>query len=215
MRTRFADIPAEVQPGSVFETYGANAIPRLGKKYYPLLSKLHGAVGDAWLQKLVDMGPDKIQTKINFHQKKFRSRPRVAAIYQVAGPYQRSVIDRFATVAAACRMAIKVGLLPWAIEDTDTGIESCVVRWALGEHDRLDTIVVAIVEVMDGLQSWEGTPSQLLPELNGAVDSPESLGRWLRRRENVQRLNAVGFEIAVSSPRNHTRLIRIERIEAE
>ena len=43
MRTRFADIPAEAQPGSVFDTFGADAIPGLGKKYYPLLGKLYGS----------------------------------------------------------------------------------------------------------------------------------------------------------------------------
>ncbi len=215
MRTRFADIPAEVQPGSVFETFGADAIPGLGKKYYPLLGKLHGAVGDAWLQALVNMGPEKIRAEVNHHQQEFRSRPRVQAIYQVAGPYQRSVIDRFATVAAACRMAIEVGLLPWKIEDTDADVEACVIRWA--DYDRLNPVVVAIIEFMGERQSWEGTASQLLTELNGAVDSAESLGRWLRKSENVRRLKAVGFEIARTkdTTRNRTKLIRIERVGAE
>jgi hypothetical protein len=64
---------------------------------------------------------------------------------------------------------------------------------------------------------WEGTASQLLTELNGAVDSAESLGRWLRKSENVRRLKAVGFEIAPTkdTTRNRTRLIRIERVGAE
>lgn len=47
MRARFADVPAEVQRGSVFETFDANAISRLGRTYYPLLGKFYGAVGDA------------------------------------------------------------------------------------------------------------------------------------------------------------------------
>ena len=129
MRTRFADIPADVQPGTVFETFGADVIPELGNKYYPLLSKLYGAVGDAWLQVLVDLGPEKIKTKVNHHQQEFRSRPRMQAIYSLAAPYQRSVIGRFATVAAACRLAIEAGLL-WKDADTDADVEACVIRWA-------------------------------------------------------------------------------------
>jgi hypothetical protein len=214
MRTRFADTPAEVQPGSAFETFGADAIPRLGKKYYPLLGKLYGAVGDAWLQALVNMGPEKIKAQVNRHQQEFRSRPRVQAIYRVAGPYQRSVIDRFGTVAAACRMATEVGL-PWKIEDTDADVEACVIRWA--DYDRLNPVVAAIIEFMGERPLWEGTASQLSTELNGAVDSAESLGHWLRKSENVRRLNAVGFEIAHTrdTTPNRTKLIRIERVGAE
>ena len=214
MRTRFADIPAEVQPGSVFETFGADAIPGLGKKYYPLLGKLYGAFGDAWLQALVNMGPEKIRAEVNHHQQEFRSRPKVQAIYRVTGPYQRSVIDRFGTVAAACRMAIEVGL-PWKIEDTDAGVEACVIRWA--DYDRLNPVVVAIIEFMGERPLWEGTASQLSTELNGAVDSAESLGHWLRKSENARRLKAVGFEIAHTrdTTPNRTKLLRIERVGAE
>jgi hypothetical protein len=138
----------------------------------------------------------------------------VQAIYRVAGPYQRSVIDRFGTVAAACRMATEVGL-PWKIEDTDADVEACVIRWA--DHDRLNAVVVAIIEFMGEQRLWEGTATQLLTELNDAVDSAESLGRWLRKSENVRRLNAVGFQITHTkdATRKRTKLIRIERVGAE
>jgi hypothetical protein len=214
MRTRFADIPAEVQAGSVFETFVADVIPELGNKYYPLLSKLYGAVGDAWLQVLVDLGPEKIATKVNHHQQKFRSRPRMQAIYSLAGPYQRSVIDRFATVAAACRLAIEAGLL-WKDADTDADVEACVIRWA--DHERLNTIVAAIVQFMLERPSWKGTASQLVTKLNGAVDSPEALGRWLRKSENLQRLKLAGLEIAQGKDKTHnrSRLIRIGKIGVE
>jgi hypothetical protein len=214
MRTRFADIPAEVQPASVFETFGADAIPGLGKKYYPLLGKLYGAVGDAWLQFLVDMGPEKIKAEVNHQQQEFRARPRVQAIYQGAAPYQRSVVDRFGTVAAACRMAIEVGL-PWKSEDTDADMEACLIRWA--EHVKMNPVVVAIVEFMHGRQCWEGTATQLSTGLNGAVDSPESLGHWLGEAENVRRLKAVGFAIAHTrdKTRNRTKLIGIKRVGAK
>ncbi len=86
------------------------------------------------------MGPEKIKAVVDQYQQEFGARPKLQAIYKAAAPYQRSVIDRFSTVAAACRMAIEVGLLPWNAEDTDS-IETCVTRWAA--HDNFNLIVMA------------------------------------------------------------------------
>jgi hypothetical protein len=213
MKTRFADVPGEVQPGSVFETFSADELPGLGRSYYPLLGQLYGAVGDAWLQVLVDMGPEQIQGEVQEHQQEFRACPQVQALYQIALPYQRSVIDRFATVAAACRMAInKIGL-PWDLEDTDAAIEACVSRWA-GYDKRLDRVAAAIIAFMHGQTSWQGTATELLQHLNGAIASAKALGRWLNKPENLQRLNAVSFEITLGrdSSTERNRLIRIDRI---
>jgi hypothetical protein len=174
MRTRFADVPAAVQAGSVFERFGANDIPSLGRKFYPLVSKLYGAVGDAWLQYLVDMGPEQIKATANHYQEEFRSRPKVRALYTLGAPYQRSVIDRFATVAAACRMATDAGLL-WKNADTNADIEACVARWA--DHEKMDAVVAAIAGFMRDRQSWQGTASQLQAGLDGAIGSPDCTGR--------------------------------------
>jgi uncharacterized protein (DUF927 family) len=210
MRTRFADVPAAVQAGSVFEKFSADQIPGLGRKFYPLVSKLYGAVGDTWLQYLVDIGPEQITTAVNHYQEGFRARSKVQALYAVAAPYQRSVIDRFATVAAACRMAIDAGLL-WKNADTDADIEACLLRWA--EHEQMDTVVAAIVHFMADRVSWQGTASQLMDHLHGAIDSAEALGRWLKDRENLQRLKLAGFQVVErrNKTRDRSRLIRIER----
>jgi hypothetical protein len=165
------------------------------------------------------LGPEEITTKVTRYQQEFHSRLKVQAIYKVGVPYQRSVIDRFGTVAAALRMAIEVGLLRWKSEDTDAGIEACVVRWA--DYDKMNPVVIAIVRFMGERQSWEGTASQLLKDLsrlsNGVVESPEALGRWLKKPENLQRLEMAGVKIAETRDRsrNRTKLIRIERIEEE
>jgi hypothetical protein len=125
------------------------------------------------------------------------------------------VIDRFATVAAACRMAIDAGLLR-DNADTDADIEACVLRWAKHEK-RMDTVVAAVVAAvvrfMRGRQSWQGTASELKSQLNIAIDSPEALGRWLKKPENLQRLKLAGFKVVQSKSRTRDRskLIRIER----
>jgi hypothetical protein len=50
----------------------------------------------------------------------------------------RSVINRFALVAAALRMAIEANLLTWSINDTDLGIAHCMTRWLASRKGRLD-----------------------------------------------------------------------------
>jgi hypothetical protein len=209
MRTRFADIPAEVQAGSVFEKFGANEIPSLGRKFYPLVSKLYGAVGEAWLQHLVDVGPQQIRATVHEYQEEFRSRPKVQALCAVAAPYQRSVIDRFATVAAACRMAMRAGLL-WRNADTDADIEACVLRWA--EHEKMNTVVAAVAQFMRDRQSWQGTASELTSHVNGAIGSAEALGKWLKKSENLRRLKLAGFRIVQrrDKARNRSKVIYIE-----
>ncbi len=214
MQTRFADVPAAVQAGSVFETYTADEISGLGSKFYSLVNKFYGAAGDTWLQYLVDMGPEQITTTVNQYQKEFRARPKVQALYAVAAPYQRSVVDRFATVAGACRMASGAGLL-WANADTDADIESCVMRWA--QQEKMDTVVAAIAQVMGDEPSWQGTASQLKARLNGAIDSADSLGRWIKKSENMTKLKLAGFKVMQrkSKTRDRARLIRIERVGVE
>jgi hypothetical protein len=214
MRTRFADVPAAVQPGSVFENYSADDIPGLGRKFYHLASLYYGAIGDAWLQLLVDIGPEQIPATVSRHQEQFCAQPQVRALYKVAAPYQRSVIDRFATVAAALRMATDAGLL-WKNADTDAQIEACVLRWAAQE--KMDTVVVAIAQVMGDQLSWQGTASELKSKLDGAIDSADSLGRWIKKSENLTKLRLAGFNVvqSKSKTRDRSKLIRIERVGAE
>jgi hypothetical protein len=67
---------------------------------------------------------------------------------------------------------------------------------------------------MHGQTSWQGTATELLQHLNGAIASAKALGRWLNKPENLQRLNAVSFEITLGrdSSTERNRLIRIDRI---
>jgi hypothetical protein len=60
LKVRLVDVPAEVETDSAFETCPREQIEELGKRFYPLTSELHGAVGRAWLQHLVDLGAETI-----------------------------------------------------------------------------------------------------------------------------------------------------------
>ena len=68
LKVRLVDVPAEVQPDSAFETCPREQIEELGKRFYPLTSELHGAVGRAWLQHLVDLGAEKLLPRWRQHR---------------------------------------------------------------------------------------------------------------------------------------------------
>jgi putative DNA primase/helicase len=138
MTVRLVDVPAEVRPESAFETCSVAEIEELGRRFYPLATQLHGAVGRAWLQHLVDLGPEGIRTRLREHREAWLALPAIAAMRAAATGQVRSVMNRFALVAAALRMAIGAGLLPWDVEDTDLGVAACMVRWAKTRKGRLD-----------------------------------------------------------------------------
>ena len=50
----------------------------------------------------------------------------------------RAVVNRFALHAAALRMAIAAGLLPWTVEEADMGIVACMGRW-VAQRGNVDT----------------------------------------------------------------------------
>ncbi len=138
LTVRLVDVPAEVRPESAFETCPVDQIEELGKQFYPLTTQLHGAVGRAWLQYLVDLGPDQIQARVRTHREIWLALPAIAALRGTATGQVRSIVNRFALVAAALRMGIEAGLLPWTYEDTDVGVAACIARWATNRAGRLD-----------------------------------------------------------------------------
>jgi putative DNA primase/helicase len=138
LTVRLIDVPAEVQAESAFETCPVDGIEDLGKRFYPLSTRLHGAVGRSWLQYLVDLGPEKIQDEIRRHREEWLALPVIAAARVKATSQVRSVLNRFALIAAALRMAIEAKLLPWTTADTDLGVAACMVRWAEARKGPLD-----------------------------------------------------------------------------
>jgi uncharacterized protein (DUF927 family) len=128
-RKRLVDIPAEVQPGSAFETIPRAQIHSEGKRFIDAVKRCHGAVGCEWQRHLVAIGPEAIKAQLSEHRGAFLARPEVIAVVEKAHPQVQAVVNRFALHAAALRMAIVAGLLPWTAEEVDLGIVRCMARW--------------------------------------------------------------------------------------
>ena len=137
-RKRLVDVPAEIQRGTAFETIPPDQIHIGGKRFYSATSRLHGAVGRAWLKYLVDLGPDEIKRRLHHHRDAWLALDEVDLIAHAAHSQVVSVINRFALIAATLRMTIEAGLLPWKPEDADAGILACMGRWAK-QRGNLDT----------------------------------------------------------------------------
>jgi uncharacterized protein (DUF927 family) len=128
-RKRLVDVPAEVQPGSAFETIPREQMHIESRRLFDAMKRHHGAVGRDWQRHLADIGPDKIKAELHKHREAFLALPEVVAIAEKAHPQVRAVVNRFALHAAALRMTIAAGLLPWAVEEADAGIAACMARW--------------------------------------------------------------------------------------
>jgi putative DNA primase/helicase len=137
-RKRLVDVPAEVQPGSAFETIPRDQIHVEGKRFFDAVKRQHGAVGLAWQRYLVQLGTDRIKEYLDRHRKAFLALPEVAIVTERAHPQVRAVVNRFALLAAALHMATEADLLPWGTEQADTGIVACMNRW-VAQRGNLDT----------------------------------------------------------------------------
>ena len=85
------------------------------------MKRHHGAVGREWQRHLVNVGPDKIKAELHEHREAFLALPEVVAVTTKAHPQVRAVVNRFALHAAALRMAIAAGLLPWTVDERRHG----------------------------------------------------------------------------------------------
>jgi uncharacterized protein (DUF927 family) len=152
-RKRLADIPAEVQADSAFETITSDQVDVVGKVMFNTMKRQHGAVGRDWQHHLVVLGPDEIRARLAQHREAFLALTAVRAVEAKAHPQVRTVVSRFALFAAALRMAIVAKLLPWTIEEADAGIVACMQRWAAqrGNTDIAGELVRAADQVLRDL----------------------------------------------------------------
>ena len=72
------------------------------------------------------------------HRDEWLKLPAVAAVRAKASVQVHSILNRFALVAAALRMAIEAKLLPWSIDDTDCGVAACMTRCLTSRNGRVD-----------------------------------------------------------------------------
>jgi uncharacterized protein (DUF927 family) len=148
-RKRLVDVPAEVQTDCAFETFPHEQIPVVSRRLFDAMKRQHGAVGRDWQRHLVGLGPDKLTADLDRHREVFLALPEVASVVEQAHPQVRTVVNRFALLAAALRMAIEAKLLPWTVEETDIGITRCMQRWVTqrGNLDTAGEIVRAVEQV--------------------------------------------------------------------
>lgn len=72
------------------------------------------------------------------HRDEWLKLSAIAAVRAKASVQVQSILNRFALVAAALRMAIEAKLLPWSVDETDCGIAACMTRWLASRNGRLD-----------------------------------------------------------------------------
>jgi len=149
-RKRLVDVPAEVvqQPGSAFETIPRERLHLEAKRSFDAVKRQHGAVGRDWQRYLVYLGLDAIKKQLNQHREAFLALPEVVAVADKAHPQVVAALYRFALYAAATRMVIEAGLLPWTTEETDAGIVACMRRWVQqrGNIDTAEQFTRAVAE---------------------------------------------------------------------
>jgi putative DNA primase/helicase len=126
---RLVDVPALVGVETALETIPHEKLGDVCGHIYTATDRLHGAVGQAWLRHLVDLGDARIKAKLDQHRAAWLALPDIAKLLY-RDPKDDSVIRRFALLAAALRMAVEAELWPWSIEESDRGIVACTLRWA-------------------------------------------------------------------------------------
>ena len=153
---RLADIPAEVQDGSAFETISRDQIAEAGTKYYAATGEYHGAVGYDWLRHLVALGPKQIKVELKQLREAWWQLAQVKDTADRAHPQVVSVINRFALIAAALHMAATAGIVPWTAADIDDGIVACMKRW-LHQRGNIDTAGELLREISQRRQTIAAT----------------------------------------------------------
>ncbi len=146
---RVIDIPAEVQPGSVYESVpGIPAeIAKVCEQIYRDTLEHYGWAGLEWQQCLVNLQSGEIKTKVRQFKQRWCALDRVKKIITTIPPEYESVVGGFALISAALVMAGEAGITPstWTREATDEAVAACLQRWAdmltKAEHQLLKKIV--------------------------------------------------------------------------
>jgi len=154
---------------------------------FDAMKQQHGAVGRDWQRHLIQLGPNKIKADLDQHRKAFQALPEVITVIERAHPQVHAVVNRFSLLAAALRMAIEAGLLPWNAAQADADIVACMDRWVAqcGNLDTAGEIIRAVRQIEADLAAAieTGTFVRLHQTGNGwdsTAEAPENVDGYLR-----------------------------------
>ncbi len=125
---RIADIPAEVEDGSVFEElHGHVGSGDFAERLESLTARHHGVVGHVWLQWLVE-NASRLARLVG---ERIEALTEEFATQDFAGQARR-VARRFALVALGGELATEVGLTGWNTGEATKAARKCFSDWLAG-----------------------------------------------------------------------------------
>jgi hypothetical protein len=166
-----------------------------GKRLFDAMKRLHGAVGRDWQRYLVNIGPNNIKAALQQHREAFLALPEVVGVDKQAHPQVRAVVNRFALCAAALRMAIAAGLLPWSAEDVDALIVACMQRWVTqrGNVNTAGELLRAADEVVANIRA-------ALSDRFIAIHKPRRAWEPVTTADKIKQRSAARFDGYVKLP---------------
>lgn len=125
MELRLVTIPAEVQPGTVFESvHGHDGGSAFSDALVAAADRHHGAVGVEWIKWCVAHAselPTMLTTRLDACVDAWVPESAVGQVHRVA--------RRFAVVAAAAELATEAGLTGWSKGDAERAVRTCFNAW--------------------------------------------------------------------------------------
>jgi hypothetical protein len=144
-KKRVFDVPALVGKMTALETVPHHALKEVCGGIYAHTARLHGAVGQAWLRHVAELGEVGRRTRLDQHRQAWLALPEIVDLLH-RNPQDDSVIHRHALLAAALRIAAEPGLWPWSVESSDRAIVACCLRWAADKDAAITTLEQRVAE---------------------------------------------------------------------
>ena len=129
-KKRLVDVPALVGSKTALETVPHEKLGEVCGLIYAATADLHGAVGQAWLHYLVDLGEAGINGKLDQYRQAWLALPEIAELFN-RDPKDDSVIAGSHCSRRPCGWQLKPGYGRGAFrENSDRAIAACTLRWA-------------------------------------------------------------------------------------
>ena len=145
-KVRLADVNAEVQGGSAFETVGSMDLSHFAADVYAGLERQHGAAGVAWIEHLISLDGRHVRETIA----RRRDVWMLCHVGDLPNSQISTVARRFALCAGAAEEAIATGILPLAAGEADEAIGRAWASWLA----TADTVQMEEAETVERLKVW-------------------------------------------------------------